>query len=199
MLQKKLLIAAALAGFSLIGFSSVANAALPGFYVGGQLGWGHTGWSTSDTTPSASSVDNNGIAGRVSGGYQFNENWAAELGYSRFSNTDFNKIGGIPGFNATVKNEYAVDLVGKGILPLGNCFNLYGKLGAAYLSAEGTTNFGGSSNTEHKVYPTFGVGVSYDITPNVPVDLSWNRIQKVGSNDLPSTDLVALGIAYNFG
>ncbi len=95
-------------------------------------------------------------------------------------------------------------------MPLQNGFALYGKLGAAWLDAKasesvsGNSIFAGSastsgSGTEHKILPTFGVGLSYDSTPNVPVDISWNRIQKVGNTDLESTDLFSVGVAYNFG
>jgi OOP family OmpA-OmpF porin len=195
MLQKKLLVAAALAGFSMIGFSSAANAALPGYYVGGQLGWANT--HLDDNIPSGITVDDTGLAGRLFTGYQFNQNFAAELGYTHFSKSDvkvtgFGKIGDI--------KEYAVDLVAKGIMPLNNGISLYGKLGPAWLKGDASNSLDGTSSDESKVYPTFGVGVSYDLTPNVPVDLSWNRIQRVGGSDnIPSTDLFSLGIAYNFG
>lgn len=217
MLQRKLIIAAAIAGLSTLGFSATSSAALPGYYVGGQLGWATTGAADADDLefddteihPLSGDVDDRGLAGRVFVGYQFNENWAAELGYTKFHNTKYDDIVAPPGVvipseddedDASIKAS-AVDLVAKGILPLGNCFNLYGKLGAAYLiTSGGDDEFEEGKN---KLEPTFGAGISYDITPNVPVDLSWNRIQRVGGNrdehPIGSTDLFSLGIAYNFG
>jgi OmpA-OmpF porin, OOP family len=194
MLQKKLLVAAALAGFSMVGFSSAANAALPGYYIGGQLGWGDTHISNYSDT-SGYTFDQTGVAGRVFGGYQVNQNFATELGYTHFSNTDVKaKSSGVKQGDI---EAYAVDLTAKGILPLNDVTNIYGKLGPAWIKETGASGFSGSKD---KVYPTFGVGVSYDITPNVPVDLSWNRIQRIGGSDnIPSTDLFSVGIAYNFG
>lgn len=196
MLQKKLFVAVALAGFALIGFSTAANAALPGFYAGGQLGYGHTSWTNSDLHVNSASIDQDGLAGRVFGGFEFNENWAAELGYTRFPNTDVKNINGVAGNNGDINNQYDIDLVAKGILPLANSFSMYGKLGGAYAKASSSRDLITSSS---RVYPTFGVGLSYDITPNVPVDLSWNRVQKVNNGPIPSTDLFAVGVAYNFG
>jgi len=206
---KKSLLVAIFAGASLLGVSSFANAALPGFYVGGQAGWGDTHASSAYSSPSSSK--DTGLAGRIFTGYQIDQNWAVELGYTKFSNAKVKyNYGSVDGVNLgsarfTTK-EQAVDLVAKGILPLQDGFGLYGKAGAAYLDGKvsGSGNVLGhnlsGSITEHKILPTFGVGVSYDITPNVPVDLSWNRIQKVGNTRfLRSTDLIALGIAYNFG
>lgn len=198
MLNKKLLLAAALAGFATLGISMSANAALPGYYIGGQLGWATTHWDDSDLGVQSASISNSGLAGRAFAGYQFNENWAAELGYTRFSDTDVNNINGT-GSNGTINDQYAVDLMAKGILPLGCNFDTYGKLGAAYEKASASLNgVPGTIDSQDHVNPAFGVGVGYDITPNVPVDISWNRIQKAGGN-IPSTDLFSVGIAYNFG
>ncbi len=205
MLKKNLLVIATLAGAGLL-VASTANAALPGFYVGGQAGWADMNYSkTSGITDGATSLDTDGVAGRLFAGYQFDQNWAAEFGYTKFSNVkakfDY------PYFTGTqTLKEHAFDLVAKGILPLQNGFNMYGKLGAALISmdpsgsatVDGVTA-SGTGDTQNKVYPTFGVGVSYDITPNVPVDISWNRIQKTGGGNIQSTNFFSAGIAYNFG
>lgn len=197
---KKSLLVAILASASLLGVSTLANAALPGFYLGGQAGWGDTHYN-SDATGATSKKDT-GLAGRIFTGYQFDQNWAAELGYTRFHNSTATYNLGAGAGNATITlKEQAIDLVGKGILPLQDGFALYGKLGAAWLDAKASASNATieGSDTEHKILPTFGVGLSYDITPNVPVDISWNRIQKVGNTNLESTDFFSLGIAYNFG
>lgn len=213
MLQKKLAIAA-LAGFATLSLSTIANAALPGFYIGGEAGWGDTHYTISDlalpgvTTASSKST---GFAGRIFVGYQFDCTWGAELGYTLFSNAKFdNGAGFVPGIGTVVSanakvEQYAVDLVGTGTLPLGNCFNLYGKLGAAYVHAKATAtvNFPTTSVSENddgnKVFPTASVGVNYDLTPNIPIGIEYTRIQKVGSTNIKSSDLVAAVISYHFG
>lgn len=193
---KRALIISAIA--SLTALASTANASMPGFYAGGQLGYGNTNYSKGDAN--ATSIDKSRLAGRLFGGYQFNPSFAAELGYTKFSDTKFKNINNIPGSKFTLKQQ-AIDLVGKGILPLDNKFSAYGVLGGAYLMADGKASVDGESakGDENKLFPTFGVGLSYDITPNVPVDISWRRIQKTGGTDLKSADFYSVGIAYNFG
>jgi OOP family OmpA-OmpF porin len=222
MLKRRIFIGTFIALASALCAINTANAALPGIYLGGQLGWSNTHWglrdipgvvSYPDVIPtnalattgrlSGGSVDTNGLAGRAFLGYQFNDYWATEFGYSRFNNSDVRNAyvlvpttTGFVNLHAADQSirEYAVDAVAKGILPLCNCFGLYGKLGAAYINASGKLN-----NNANHINPTFGLGLSYDVTPNVPIDVSWNRIQKVGSSQIPSTDLVTLGVGYNFG
>ncbi|MHB1949822.1 MAG: outer membrane beta-barrel protein [Gammaproteobacteria bacterium] len=203
-----------------------ANAALKGPYVGGQLGFGNvhqdtfTAPSTSIFLTSGASGKDTGIAGRVYFGYLINCYAGAELGYSKFSNTNTKlyatQIDDITGgtithyASGTIATD-AFDLVGKGIIPFQNGFNLYGKLGVAYLRGAANINYSMTepgvynshthdSEDAHKFFPTFGLGVGYDVTQHVSSDVSWNRIQKVGnSSQLNSTDLFAVGLAYNFG
>lgn len=230
-LKKKHILSAVIVSI-VCGVVTTANATCnPGVYVGGQLGWGsvHQG-NFAEPTVAVGNVANNGdskdtgLAGRVFGGYQFNQNFAAELGYTKFHNATANETTSsttTPVFGApfttnstasgTVKTD-AFDIVGKGIIPLQNGFSIYGKLGAAYLRTSGNvnttvTNTGGFNNTTttttnldaHKVLPTFGAGASYDITQNLAADVSWMRIQKVGNTKLNNTDFVGAGLTYKFG
>lgn len=193
---KKVLVVAALASLA-----GVANAADNGVYLNGQLGYGNSHYSTSDISSdfvNSSGVDKTGMAGRLAIGYQFTQNFAAELGYSKFSNVKFKDISAL-GYNlgkGTIK-QYAIDLVAKGIMPISNGFGVFGTLGGAYLNGSGHDALSGSNSN---FWPTFGLGVSYDITNSLPVTASWQRIQKIGSNsDLKSTDFFALGLEYHFG
>jgi|SRR5579862_921747 len=213
-----------LRGLGIIGgllISSATFAAVPavGPYAGLQLGWGHipqdnisksdVGISGLTTTSFSSRVSNeNGLAGRLFAGYAFDQTWAAELGWSKFSDVKakFNSSysdGTTLNGSGSVKTD-AVDLVAKGTYPLQNDFSIYGKLGVAYLMQRGHVNASGGGHSVSvnedvkKLFPTFSVGAAYDITCNVATDLSWNRIQKVGSSNASSTDLVALGLIYKF-
>ncbi len=238
MLSKKIMLGVAALGISTV-VAANAYAAAPGFYLGGQLGWGKVhqqGITHQDMNElmtqglsnhyTESSFDHDskdtGLAGRLFAGYQFNENWATELGWTKFKNMttkantsgkDLVRDGNAFAAHAsgTVKTD-AIDLVAKGIYPIQDNINVYGKLGAAYLMSRADASAslseplsdisiaGKGSSHEHKFYPTFGVGVSYDFTPNVAADLSWNRIQKVGSSStMASTDLVGVGLTYFIG
>ena len=79
---KKILVTTALVALTAIGFSN-ANAAANGIYANGQIGYANTNYSFQAPI----SVDHTGFAWRAAGGYQFTQNWAAELGYTSFPNT----------------------------------------------------------------------------------------------------------------
>src|SRR5580704_3849202 len=114
-----------------------ANAAQPGFYMGGQLGWGKVhqdtitnhdmnsivtsglGYDKYTIKSYSDSSSDNGLAGRLFGGYQFTDNLAAELGWSKFKNMTtkasvkgIDKVTGLPfssSASGTVKTD-AFDL-----------------------------------------------------------------------------------------
>lgn len=166
--------------------------------------------------------NNTGFAGRIFAGYQFNAYFAAEMGYYRFSplniKADFNvdvvileKFDLSVPFDFTARATvytYVVDLVGKGIYPVTDKFSLYGKLGVAYLNATGNiilavktkiVDLSISTNPSINVlYPTFGIGLNYDITQHFSTDLSWSHIQKYNSHCFPSVDFVGVGLLYHF-
>jgi OmpA-OmpF porin, OOP family len=210
-----------------------ANAATPGIYVTGQVGYANTHLSgktnVSDIVgPVGASIDpalldknlsNNGLAGRIAIGYQFNQNFAVEAGYLQLSQGKVN-LGAIkdpydpklPAQGKLKLQQNAVDLVGKGILPITNNINVYGKLGVAYVTTnvKGTLQVPGfptvnvdlnnrANIAKRKWAPEAAVGVSYDITPNVSLDTSWTHIQPLGNNKPGNIDFVAVGLGYNFG
>lgn len=189
-----------------------ANAAAPGVYVSGQFGYADTHMGSKFSKD----LSNNGLAGRVALGYQFNQNFAVEAGYLQLGES---KVNGaitlpnedlIPGKLKLQQN--AIDLVGKGIIPLSTNVNFYGKLGVAYIN----TNFKATAQipgiptisadlndtanvAKHKWAPEAAIGISYDITPNVSLDSSWTHIQPLGNNKPGNIDFVAVGVGYNFG
>lgn len=209
-----------------------ANAAAPGVYVTGQVGYANTHMGSKTNVsdilgPVAKIVDpaaldknlsNNGLAGRVAVGYQFNQNFAVEAGYLQLGEGKVN-LGAvhIPDEDVIAQaalklHQNAIDLVGKGIIPISSNFNVYGKLGVAYVTttSKGTLETPGfptvsfdlkdrNNVAKHKWAPEAAVGVSYDITPNVSLDTSWTHIQPLGSNKPGNIDFVAVGLGYNFG
>lgn len=201
-----------IAGFSI---TPAARAEMAGFYAGAQLGYGNTHINTSNlvTVNNGASpvalpdLNNWAIAYRLSFGYQLNQNLAVEVGYRRFSNSDITATNGANYLATASTQERAFDLTGKAILPLTTELSAYGKLGIAYVKAnsQGYASTNGSYTSTSNSYantlePTFGLGISYALKPNVPIEFSWNRIQKIGGgNHAPSSDFYALGVAYYFG
>lgn len=202
MFQKKALISALVVGAAIVGFSATASAAMPGFYAGGDLGWSNL---TNSDNPFKGQDGANGLGAGAQFGYQFNDYIAAEAGYTYFHNANGNWSDGFSSASATYK-EQAASLDIKGIIPLNNCFNIYGKAGAAYVNArrEVSGNFAGlfnfdASDTSNVIRPTYGIGVGYSITPNLETDLSFTRIQRLSNGSVPNADITALGLTYFFG
>lgn len=210
-----------------------------GPYLGAQVGWGYVHQGTFISYHlnrliqknykyiSLSPMDilqrDTGLAERVFAGYQVNNYFALEMGYYHFApiqvNTRLN--GNITvlerfGIDIPIKissktsvSTYAVDLVAKGILPVTQCFSVYGKLGLAYLNSNGSAKVSASfplgevklstTPSVNLVYPAFGVGMNYDLSKNASVDFSWNHIQKIHPCPYPNIDFISAGVIYHFG
>jgi OmpA-OmpF porin, OOP family len=208
MFNKKRVITATISLIAGFFIATSANATVDGVYLGGQIGWGSINDSGFNDAYDNQST-NSGVAGRVFGGYQFNQYTGLELGFTKFSNMNTSGIYTFSGYNfstsGTIKT-YATDVVAKLNLPLSNGFNIFGKLGVAYLNEQwsisssnasiGSVN---ASGTEDGFLPTFGLGLGYDVNQNISADVSWMRIQQVGSVNLDSTDTVMVGLSYHFG
>jgi opacity protein-like surface antigen len=181
-------------------FPLLSYASIPGFYLLGQLGTADTHQQASN----AAALFINGkmsFTGRIAGGYQFNQNVAFEMGYTQFSDVNFSGVAGVNNQNVSL-GEKAVDFTAKPMLPLSNNFNIFARLGLAYFKANGSSLVNNRSYLGYSDSwdPSFGLGLSYDLTPFIPLELAWTRIQNVGGNNTtPSTDFFSLGLAYYFG
>src|SRR3954465_5594534 len=123
LIQRKVLVTALLAGFAAVRPPAMAQAkgnAELGFYAGPAVGQ-----SKSDCGGSSGSCDDKDTAYRIFGGYKFHPKIAVEGGYSPLGETSAS-IGGLGSVTAEAN---AWDIVGVGILPLGNNFSAFGKLG----------------------------------------------------------------------
>lgn len=201
-----------------------ANASvISGLYFGGQLGGSNINdehnfveyYVAHTNHYFKKSSSNSGFAWRAFGGYKINPIFAVESGYTHFHNTTAEASQltryGCMHADGTIRT-YAVDVVGKAIASITNGFNVYGKLGGAYMHASADKHVPAiinnvltmQRNTNTKTsnfYPTFGAGLSFDITRNFVTDFAWNRYQKVGSgsHNLPSANFIAGGLSYIFG
>lgn len=177
----------------LVFFSTVSYAAEAGFYVGTQLGASDTHYQPTDIdTVTSAQVNHTGFAGRIYAGYQWNANWAAELGYTHYANTHFSELNETGQSGRIV--EQATDLIGMVILPFKPCA-VYAQAGVAHINADQQGNLPGADKTVFS--PKYGVGIRYDVIQNVPIEITWSRVQENGW--IKSADLVSLGIAYHFG
>ncbi len=183
-----------------------AHAALPsGLYVSGQAGYADTNLKSRVPSGFGLSLTNDGLAGRLAMGYKLAPNLALELGYLQLSSTTTHYPR-----NTYSSKQHAIDLVAKGILPITSNVNVYGKLGAAYLTTQlerttvapspVTVDLNDSLGIDkHQWAPEITVGMGYDITTNVSVDTSLTHIQTIGNHRPGNIDFLAVGVAYNFG
>ena len=123
---------------------------------------------------------------RLFGGYRVNRNAAVELGYADLSEAT---IGG------NTANADAWELSGLGMVPLGERFSAYGRLGFYRAEARG----GGISETNIDL--TFGLGAQYEVNRNVGVRLEWQRYADLGGGafgGVTDQDVVWLNAIYRF-
>lgn len=194
-----------LAFLALAGISSAALAATPGVYVGAGVGYGYGEQQKLKSSDDVSVSQQRGnVAGRVFGGYNFNQNFGLEGGYNYYGPLT-SKATDKTGDNFHIKNStqlQSADLVGKAYLPISDSgFDLYALGGAAYVhsnqSVSGTIT---DQTTTNKVRPKFGAGVGYAIPDTgVTTSLEVSRIQGTGSNSaIPNIDTAMMTVSYTF-
>lgn len=154
--------------------SSSAFAAQPGtFYAGADIG--------------KTKID--GISGRGTSagafiGYNFHQSFAIEAGYRRLAEYTIRAFG----YSADVDmNQAALSVVGK--LPVGNGFDLFGRLGYNRVEAEASGY--GLSVDESESRALIGVGVAYAFTPAVSARVELQKPAKDVSN-------LSVGVSFQF-
>lgn len=171
-----------------------AQAAAPGPYVG-------VGVATTDQQFKASgatgvSTEGRKSSGKIFGGYDFDERWGVEAGY-----TDFNKshadytLNGVPGRAQTDGNSFYV--AGKATAPISAQASVYGKLGAARNKSEMNSTTPGLNQNESKTEVYGAVGVQYNLTQKVALTAEYERYGS--SKDFGAkADVVSVNAKYAF-
>jgi opacity protein-like surface antigen len=201
----KRIITVSILGISALGMMA-ANATTPGVYVEGQVGYAHTGKHFVKPFPSSGKVSSKykgGLAGRLAIGYQFNPNWSVEIGYLQLAQQKAHVKSTIAKQSITL-NQHAFDVVGKGILPINNKFDIYAKAGMAYLvnDLKGDVVSGQSivaPLAKHSWAPEAGVGVTYNMSSNVFIDTAFTHIQPIGKNRPNNINMATIGLGFTFG
>ena len=132
---------------------------------------------------------------KIDVGYEFNENWSMELGYTSFGTIFDSKDNG---FTAS-QDSRAVTLTGLGTLPLTEAFSIYGRLGyARYDSNASGTVQGVPVKDIHGNTPVWGVGAKYDLTKAFAVRVEFQNYANISRVDGRKDDVQGLyaGIVY---
>lgn len=172
----------------------------------------------SNSFDASQSLDDKDTGWKVYAGYRVNENFAIEAGYTRLGkfgyqgSFDFYITGYDYEGSASLKGRAkAWTLSALGIVPLGQQFELFGKLGLARWDVKTTANItvnqDGDSYSESTSVSkkgtglNFGLGAVYKFNANLGIRAEWERFNDVGKEDVTGKsdiDLLSIGLMYSF-
>lgn len=209
-----------------------------GVYVEGDLGYSIAGagfYRTYDTTGPgyaapqeySTNLSNGGLGYNVNLGYQFTNNIGIEVGATKYASRSgsvdmthqndrnpqhiHSDVGSVESSNA-----HMFDVAGRFALPVTAKFDVFGKLGLAYLSRdlayqENTMPISAvsSDSTDHGLGVLYGVGMEYNFTQHVAwtaeatgaspfSSLGGSGHNTIDDSGTPSMFLVSTGLKYTF-
>ncbi len=184
---------------TLAAFQVAAQASEPGFYVAGLLGHSSLNYNaTKAGLTSTQTISKTGLGGRFHMGYQFDSNWAVEVGYTAFRRAAFENMNG--GATDGKITQKAIDLTGKAILPFDNGFDVYAVLGVSRVNASPDASLAALSTLftadDNKNTFNFGLGAQYEFDEHINLEATWRRTAK--SSRFQAGDFLGLGISYYF-
>jgi OOP family OmpA-OmpF porin len=180
---------AALLGAAALGLSSAAAAQSMqqerGWYLGGSLGQ----MEADGDCPGIFTCDRKDSAWKLFGGYRINRNLAAEAFYGNWG-----EISVSSGAVRATGEISSWGLAGLGILPIGERFALFGKLGYAQTEQEVSATGPGVtlSNSDDGGEAIFGFGATWNFTRNLGLRAEWERLEK------SEVDIMSIGLQYRF-
>ncbi len=143
---------------------------------------------------------------KLYGGYRLSPNFALEGGYFDLGHFDYRYTTFPAGTFGGELHPRGLNLDVVGILPLGDRFSVFGRLGAAYIDSRTSYNRSGAvagitaSTGERHLRPKIGVGAQYAITERLSVraELERYRIDDPVRNR-SRIDMASVGLVYYFG
>jgi OOP family OmpA-OmpF porin len=175
---------------SIIAFPAAAQMSMSSGYVGASVGQSKFKNACSGGL-SGLSCDDKDTAWRILGGYQFNPNFAAEIGYHNLGEVK----GSAPGFSATEKAS-VWELVGVGLFPIANKFSAYGKLGLHHGESKLESTLGSAKDSGNGW--TGGLGLQFDVMPALGLRAEWQHYARVGGNSDNKVDVLGVGAIWRF-
>jgi len=189
----KKLIFAVIAGVAVMG-AAQAQETYPKTYVG-------VGVASVDhdfSVAGASNVDTDGwkASGKLFAGYEINQNWGGEIGYTDFRSANASyTLNGVNGRADT--DGHSFYLAAKGSVPINEQFSAYGKLGAAYNKASLSTTTAGLNYDDSRTTAYGALGLQYKLNQNVSFIAEYERYgDKRDFGAKP--DVVTVGARYSF-
>jgi len=213
-----------------LGWAASAQAAEPGWYVVGFGGQSSASTSKSQTDDNLvdifesigmdvvdviSTLDDSDTGFGLAGGYQLNDHFAFEFAYVdlgsvgyRAAATVSDDVGEADADVALESSANGAVLSALGILPIGDRFSVFGRVGFSLLSADGTARItldgitNRASQDSQKSDPMLGVGAEYSLGKYSAIRLAWDRYFDVGTEDVTGdvdADLYSVGFRLGVG
>ena len=175
----------------------LSGQAQTGFYGGLGLGYVDLGQDEGDiaaaarvsgVTGTVTELDDSGLAWKLFGGYEFNDFFSSEIGYTDLGDARASFVATAP--TAAVINAEAEASAFTAFIVGTYLFNrelgVFGRLDAAYWSVDGTAaaTVGGTTVTasadDDGIDFLFGLGAQYNFSEQVGLRLEWEHYSGVG-------------------
>jgi OOP family OmpA-OmpF porin len=166
----------ALAALGLMAATAAQADTQPGFYAGAGIGT----TKVSDDSFDGTGIDDSDTGFKIFGGYNFTENWAAEVSYFDFGEASASGGGASASVGVSGLSASAV-----GRLPVSDMFSLYGKLGFASYDVDAKFNipgFGSGSASDSDSDLIYGVGGALSFGGNFEARLEYEAINVSGGD-----------------
>ena len=131
---------------------------------------------------------------KIFGGYELNETWGVEAGYTDFRKSDISYNGGTTTLNGETKG-YGVYVAAKATAPINDQFSAFGKLGVQHSNRELNSPLVNLNDSDNGVYGA--VGLQYNINQQVALTAEYERYGKSKSFGA-KPDVWTIGARYNF-
>src|SRR5258708_3046063 len=187
-----------------------------GWYMGIGIGLSNAPNAESCRDPSLGSTvggcsnKDTSTGAKLFGGYQFNQDWAAEVSYvnlGKFTILANGNISGTPTSGSKSAKPRGISVDAVRTWPITPEFSVLGRIGVFRwtLDASASTSVSNFPPTGSRDKATgnsldFGIGVKYDINKNVDVRAELQRYQSIGNDTIgnPIVDLLSASFVYRF-
>jgi OOP family OmpA-OmpF porin len=190
--MKKLIVALLAGAAAMSAAQAQTSATAPRGYVG-------LGVATADHEDYSglNNYDSNGYkaSAKIFGGYELDQNWGVEAGYTDFRKANFN-YRTAAGANASGNTKgYGYYIAGKYDMPLNDQTSVYGKLGVQHSNRELNSPTLNISDSDNGLYGA--VGLKYNLNQQVALTAEYERYGKSKSFGA-KPDVWTIGARYSF-
>lgn len=185
-----------------LGIAVTPIAHAEGGYAG--VGFGQTSVDVDCILDISCSADDSDTALKIFGGYQFNPNFAIELGYYDLGEAKLTGTDSFLGFTRARAEASGINFAVVGSFPVTERFTLMGKAGFFRWEvdySEFTSSFGSYSASETGFDPMFGIGGAFNFSEKLGIRVEYEKFLDVGDEDTTGqsdVDLISASLVFRF-